>query len=196
MKHLSSAFDPAGKLFLGLGNPTEAYEHTYHNIGAMALLFLSGTTPKGFMRPSRKHFLFVEPGAGQRFGLGLGRPNLGPVFALSETFMNESGIAAREALAYFKKDAQQLVVVHDDSDMAVGTYKLTYNQRSAGHHGIDSIITHLSTAEFFRLKIGVRPQKERVRKKADEFVLKSITPTHKRLFDETFERIRQSVFPE
>ena len=189
MKPLSSTFNPAGKLFIGLGNPGKKYEHTYHTIGVHALLFLANANRGEFDRPSRKHFSYVEPPA--RFGFGLGKPNLGPIFVLSETYMNESGTAARETITYFNKSPHDLVVLHDDSDMLVGTYKLSYNQRSAGHHGIDSIIAELGTSEFYRLKIGIRPTQEKVRKKAETFVLKKISTVDKKVFQEVFKKIQK-----
>lgn len=172
-------FNAGRKLFLGLGNPGKTYQDTYHTIGVHAVMTLAHTHQNGFAMPSRKHFSFIEKDL--------------CVFALSQTYMNESGIAAREALAYFSMDPHELVVVHDDSDMRIGTYKLSYNQRSAGHHGIDSIISELKTAEFYRLKIGIRPEKELRRKKAEEFVLKKISRTDFEHFHAVFTKIKQEL---
>jgi PTH1 family peptidyl-tRNA hydrolase len=174
-------FNPWQKVFFGLGNPVDEYGNTYHNIGAKMLFFLSGTDPENFITPSRKHFAYVQKGS--------------VVFARNKTYMNESGVAARELLAYFKRSHANLVVLHDDSDMTVGTYKLSFNQRSAGHHGIDSIIAGLGTSEFWRLKIGIRPAEEVVRKKAEEFVLKKISPVDEEIFEKVFTEITSDVFP-
>ncbi len=190
MTSLSSTWNPSGKLFIGIGNPGTECEHTYHNIGAQTLLFLSGTNRDGFVHPSRKHFLYVNlPARPSAEKLNL----KSPIFALNETFMNESGIAVREALAYFKKKPEQLVILHDDSDMTLGTFKFSFNQRSAGHHGVDSIIAEVGSSEFYRLKIGVRPKEELVRKKAEAFVLKKISSADQKQFEEVFEKIRTSL---
>jgi PTH1 family peptidyl-tRNA hydrolase len=89
--------------------------------------------------------------------------------------MNVSGPAVKQALAYLKLKPEQIAVVHDDSDMIVGNYKISFDQSSAGHKGVQSIINALKTQKFWRIKIGVRPVKEKVRQKSEEFVLKGIS---------------------
>ncbi len=177
---IASSWDPVGKIFIGLGNPGTEYERTYHNIGKLALLSAAGVDERGFVQPSHKRFAYFQTG-------------MYSFVIPAEGYMNESGRFVKEALAYFKKDVHDAVVFHDDSDMKIGTFKFSYNQRSAGHHGIDSIIAMLGSSEFYRLKIGIRPESESVRKKAEEFVLKKISPGDAKTFELMFSDIRKSL---
>jgi PTH1 family peptidyl-tRNA hydrolase len=175
----AGAFSPESiRIILGIGNPDEEYGGTYHNVGKQALDELaaaSGSSPS-FQAPSRKHFAFAQIG--------------GRIYAKSLTYMNESGLAAREALDYFKLTPGELLVAHDDSDMTLGSYKFSFDQRSAGHRGIDSIIGSLGTQEFYHLKIGIRPAAEEVRQKALDFVLKKISKADQEILAAVWERIR------
>lgn len=146
------------KLVLGLGNPGGKYAKTYHNAGRLYV----ERAAKGPFKKYR-HFEFSKEN--------------GLIFARSFTYMNESGIAAREALRYFNLKPQNLLVAHDESDLPLGKYKISFGQSAAGHNGVQSVIDHLGTKDFFRLKIGIR---ENQRGKAEEFVLK---PMPKRKLD-------------
>ncbi|MCL4530917.1 MAG: aminoacyl-tRNA hydrolase, partial [Chloroflexi bacterium] len=97
------------------------------------------------------------------------------IFVAPLTFMNESGIAAREALKQFGAKPEDLIVIHDDSDLPVGKYKISRNVRAAGHKGVQSIIDVIGTKDFTRIRIGIRPPVEQRRAKAETFVLKKIT---------------------
>lgn len=170
------------KLIIGLGNPDPAYTHTYHNVGQLALDVIARTlceTPPTLATPSRKAFASAL---------------CGPFILIKlETFMNESGRAAKEALSYFKKKPAQLLVIHDDSDMTIGTFKLSSNQSAGGHRGIQSLIDVLKTQDFYRLKIGIRQPQEKVRKKAEEFVLKNISKKDEKILEKVFTEIAQAL---
>jgi PTH1 family peptidyl-tRNA hydrolase len=148
------------KLILGIGNPGAKFENTYHNAGMRALEYLAerdGAAP--FRRPSRTVFSYAR---GKHF-----------IFARSHTYMNESGRSACDACAFFKVPAHALLVLHDDSDIALGTFKEAQGRGAAGHHGVASVAASLGTTDFVRVRIGIRPQ-EVVRRKAGEFVLSPI----------------------
>jgi PTH1 family peptidyl-tRNA hydrolase len=114
-----------------------------------------------FLSPSKKDFEYCQLAD--------------KLLILPLTFMNESGIAAKQATAYFKLKPEEIMLVHDDSDMTLGKYKIVYDQRSAGHKGVQSTIDYLKTQKFWRLKIGIRPAQEAIRQKAEKFVLKKIS---------------------
>jgi len=157
-------------LILGLGNPGQKYEQTYHNAGHLYVESLAETSFKRY-----KSFSFAK------------RDNL--VLAKSLTFMNQSGLAARGALRYFNLKPENLIVAHDDSDLPLGEYKITKGQGSAGHKGVQSVIDHLKSKEFTRLRIGIRGQ---ARGKAREFVLK---PMSKKELENLQEAFRQISLP-
>jgi PTH1 family peptidyl-tRNA hydrolase len=93
------------------------------------------------------------------------------------TFMNHSGVAVSKVLQYFKIPVQDLVVVHDDSDISLGEVRVQFGRGSGGNHGVESIIESIGTKDFTRVRIGVRA-KEFGDKKAEIFILKKITPTN------------------
>lgn len=164
------------KAIIGIGNPGKEYEHTYHNIGVAFVQALADhLSAEAFTSPSGKQFSVTKAG--------------GIMIAHTTTFMNHSGLGVKELCDYYDLSPSDIAVAHDDSDMTVGSWKITSGQRSAGHRGIDSIIQSLGTNQFSRIKIGVRPPKEWFRKKAEKFVLKKISKKHLEMLDEVFEGI-------
>jgi PTH1 family peptidyl-tRNA hydrolase len=107
--------------------------------------------------------------------------------------MNESGRAVQDAMRVFGAGAKDIIVIHDDSDIPVGEFKRATGGGSAGHNGIRSIIDHLHTEDFARIRIGIRAANEAHRKKAGDFVLSPITATDKKAFEQVFEKISSSL---
>lgn len=130
------------RLFLiGLGNPEKLYFETRHNVGWMFIDFVSKEKNIS-LRAGRGDYLI-----GEGEGLYLIKPL---------TYMNLSGIAVRQVVErYDIDDLRELVVVHDDADMDFGKLRLRLKGGSGGHRGIESVIYHLMTEEFPRLKIGI-----------------------------------------
>jgi peptidyl-tRNA hydrolase, PTH1 family len=108
--------------------------------------------------------------------------------------MNESGRAVHDAMRVFDAKPEDIIVIHDDSDIPVGEFKRTTGGGSAGHNGIRSVIDHLHTQDFARIRIGIRAPDEAHRKKAGDFVLSPITPADKKVFENVFEKIFASFF--
>lgn len=169
------------KLILGLGNPGKEYERTYHNAGALAVRSFAEASGAKLTRPKGKHFSFAKAGE--------------TVVAVPETFMNESGAAAAEALKFFGLQPEDLCVIHDDSDIELGKYKTSVGRGSAGHHGIDSIVGTLGTNAFTRIRVGIRPPDAppEHRKKAGEFVLARISAKDRDALYGVFGTIRENV---
>ena len=155
------------KLVFGLGNPGEKYALTYHNTGQLYINYIAQGPFKKY-----RNFEFSKEGD--------------LIFIKSIAFMNDSGLAAKEALEYLGLQIENLLVVHDDSDIPLGEYKLSFNQGSAGHNGVQSVAQHLKTQKFFRLRIGVR---ENQRGKAGEFILKPISKRALATLKQVFSRI-------
>jgi PTH1 family peptidyl-tRNA hydrolase len=176
--------NPSCFLVVGLGNPGLRYRATYHSIGAMCVTSYAKERGLAFGTPRGKPFCYAKDATSNS------------VFVLPLTFMNDSGSAVAQALAYFKKTPAQLLVVHDDSDMNVGACKFSFDQRSAGHKGIQSIIDALGTQKFRRLKIGVRSARERSRKKAETFVLKRISSRDKTVLEHVFKEAEKDLASE
>lgn len=121
------------KTLIGLGNPGKKYEGNRHNIGFQILDRL--TTDFADDTYSRSQKASYE-------GMTLVKP---------QTFMNESGQSAR----HFKDS--EIVVIYDDIDIPLGMVKCSFDRGAGGHNGLQSIIDHLGTTAFARIRIGVRP---------------------------------------
>jgi PTH1 family peptidyl-tRNA hydrolase len=160
------------KVVVGLGNPGKAYENTYHNVGWLALAAMTG--PEAGHKKYKELFEYAAIGD--------------IVFVWPLTYMNDSGKAVREALKKFNAKPKDLLVIHDDSDLTVGAYKIASARGSAGHKGVQSIIDVLKTNAFARIRIGIRPAREAKRQKAGEFALKNITPANRKIFDSIFSK--------
>ena len=137
------------KLIVGLGNPGDKYFETKHNVGFMLVdkmckeLNLKFTADKIFQADIASTFLNGEK----------------VYFAKPTTFMNESGKAVHALLTYYGLDIDDLLVIYDDLDMEVGKIRLRTKGSAGGHNGIKSIIKHIGTQEFKRVKIGIgRPK--------------------------------------
>lgn len=81
------------------------------------------------------------------------------VLACPQTFMNKSGLAVKHLVEYYKPEIRNIMVVHDDIDLDVGRIKIVPGGGAGGHHGVESVIYHLGTDGFNRIKIGIgRPR--------------------------------------
>lgn len=158
------------RVIVGLGNPGQEYEHTYHNAGRLALLPLARAGEVSWKK--EKLFEYAEHGT--------------EVLVRPLTYMNESGKAVSAAMKKFNAKPEMLVVAHDDSDIIVGHYKISFGRSSAGHKGVQSVIDALKTNAFTRVRIGIRPAREKQRQKAGEFALKQITPRDKKALEGVF----------
>ncbi len=160
------------KIILGLGNPGKEYESTPHNIGFAFLDFLQ-KTENGFSswRQEKKFLglLAEKIEEGQKI-----------ILLKPQTFMNNSGLAAQKIMAYYSLPLDNLLVVHDEIDLASGTFKVQKNKNAAGHRGVLSLIQHLQSKNFWRLRIGVNPQIKNGRSclslPTEKFVLKKMPP--------------------
>ncbi len=90
----------------------------------------------------------------------------------SEVYMNESGGFVKKTIKKNNAKPEEVLIIHDDSDIKMGEYKLSFGRSSAGHRGVQSIIDSLKTKNFWRLRIGIRKNKKQ---KASEIVLKKIS---------------------
>ena len=150
------------KLIIGLGNPDSQYADTYHNVGHQAVDFL-------------KNFQFSI------FNFHLLK---------TDVYMNRSGWFVKEALKKYKVKPENLLIIHDDSDIELGKYKLSFGRGSAGHKGVQNIIAQLKTKNFWRLRVGTRPALAKPGQvKAEQLVLKKISPAARKKLESVFKQI-------
>ena len=137
------------KLIVGLGNPGLVYAGSRHNIGFTVVKSLARSLKVVLKKDGSVSALVSKANRGQN----------NVVLALPQTFMNLSGIAVKALLKKFKVSFEDLLVVCDDLDLELGRIKIRPQGRSGGQRGIVSIIEHLGTQDFSRLRIGIgRPK--------------------------------------
>lgn len=133
------------KMIVGLGNPGSKYNDTKHNIGFMAVdrivkkLDVNFTEDKNFKSEIGSDFINGEK----------------IYFIKPTTFMNNSGIAVKALLTYYNISIKDMIIIYDDLDMEVGKIRFRQKGSAGGHNGIKSIIAHLGTQEFDRIKVGI-----------------------------------------
>lgn len=133
------------KMIVGLGNPGSKYNDTKHNIGFMAVdrivknLDVNFTEDKNFKAEIGSDFINGEK----------------IYFIKPTTFMNNSGIAVKALLTYYNISIKDMIIIYDDLDMEVGKIRFRQKGSAGGHNGIKSIIAHLGTQEFDRIKVGI-----------------------------------------
>ena len=168
------------KLIIGLGNPGTEYDNTRHNIG-FAVLDAFGEKYK--IQGKQEDKLSSWYGKGNIeinssiYNLILGWPT---------TFMNHSGEAAIKLINWFKLKPQDLIVVHDEVALNLGKIRIGFNNSSAGHHGVESIIQMLGgNQEFTRLRVGIGPDPGGDIRK--DFVLKKFSKDDQKLVSKVIE---------
>ena len=130
-------------LFVGLGNPSPDNENNRHNIGFKIIDEINKTFELSKQKPKFKGLLTT------------GNINKEKVYAIKPlTFMNNSGICIREVIEYFKIDAEDVIVFHDDLDIEFGKIKTKFAGSSAGHNGVESIDKFIGK-EYSRVRIGI-----------------------------------------
>ncbi len=130
-------------LFVGLGNPTPDSENNRHNVGFKIIDAINKKFSLSKQKPKFKGLLTTGNIEGEK------------VYAIKPlTFMNKSGICIRELLEYFKFEADNVIVFHDDLDIEFGKIKAKFGGSSAGHNGIASIDKFIGK-DYSRVRIGI-----------------------------------------
>ena len=160
------------KLIVGLGNPGKEYEKTRHNSGYMALAKLAENV--GASVTSNK---FQALTAAAMIG--------GEKVLLMEplTFMNLSGNAVRAAADYYKIDPQDILILHDDMDLPVGSVRIRPKGSSGGQKGMKHIIACMGTDEIARIRIGVGHSRRGDHEEVPDWVLSPVAKADRELFD-------------
>jgi PTH1 family peptidyl-tRNA hydrolase len=132
------------KLIVGLGNPGEQYQLSRHNAGFLTVDHLA-----------QQHDISLKKQGFDSF-FGKGKIAHEAVFlAKPQTYMNLSGIALEKLFSYFKLAIEDLIVIHDDLDMAFQTIRLKAGGGDGGHKGLMSIASYLGNSDFLRVRIGI-----------------------------------------
>lgn len=173
-------------VIVGLGNPGKEYEKTRHNAGRNAVELVA--KQEGF-----EDFVFSKTSNALVVKGSVGGENA--TLVLPETMMNLSG----KAVVVFVKSpkaAKNLVVIHDDLDLPLGTVKMVFGRGSGGHKGVESIMRAIKTKEFARIRIGISaPGKKNQAKKVqgEEKVIKMVIGKWKPVEEAAFKKVLKKV---
>ncbi|NOY77359.1 MAG: aminoacyl-tRNA hydrolase [Calditrichaeota bacterium] len=131
-------------LIVGLGNPGRKYRNTRHNVGFMVLDRLAEELGLTF-KQGRGDYLQAS-GRIKEKKVALIKPL---------TFMNNSGLAVRQAVQFYKSDLSHILVIVDDFQIPLGVIRIRKQGSDGGHNGLASIMSHLGTKNFPRLRVGI-----------------------------------------
>lgn len=163
------------KLIVGLGNPTERYARTRHNIGFRVV-----------ERFCDEHRIALD---GRKWNAVWGQGTVGGekvVVLEPQTYMNLSGEAAGAAMRFFKVDVTDVVAVHDELDLPFGRIQIKKGGGAAGHNGLKSLTSHLGGPDYLRLRVGITrpPPKWDVA----DYVLSNFTGAEEKELDDVVSR--------
>ena len=176
------------KLIVGLGNPGVGYASNRHNIGFMCIRYFARVQG---MRFNKKQG-YARTGTGEIAGETV-------VLARPQTYMNASGESVNRLIKKLKITPSDLIVIHDDLDLPTGKMRIRYGSSSAGHKGIDSIIAHLGSQDFYRIRVGIgRPEtddslREDKREAVIDHVLDGFTGKEKKTVVETIRKVSEAI---
>tara|TARA_B100000767_G_scaffold176724_1_gene165118 strand:+ start:1267 stop:1827 length:561 start_codon:yes stop_codon:yes gene_type:complete len=166
-------------LFVGLGNPTPDSENNRHNVGFKIIDSINKKFSLSKQKPKFKGLLTTGNIEGDK------------VYAIKPlTFMNNSGICIRELLEYFKMDAEDVIVFHDDLDIEFGKIKAKFGGSSAGHNGIASIDKFIGK-DYSRVRIGIGKPKGKI--EVGDYVLQNFDEDELIGIDKISDNITQSI---
>lgn len=149
------------KLYVGLGNNYTKYQNTRHNIGHQVVEILKSLNLQN-----------------SKFGVNSG-------------YMNESGSSVQQQVHFYKIDLSDFYLIHDDLDLPVGEYRIQFDRGPAGHHGVESVIQHLGTQAFNRIRIGIGKPTNNV--PVEDFVLQKFTSEEKEIIGQTIDKILKEI---
>ena len=135
---------PVTHIIAGLGNPGAEYEKTRHNAGFLAIDYIASKYNVSINRLKFKALVAEADISGKRV-----------LLMKPQTFMNSSGEAIGEAAAFYKIPAENIIVLHDEISFDAGIIRIRRKGSAGGHNGLKSIIAHISSDAFPRVKIGI-----------------------------------------
>ena len=166
---------------VGLGNPTDKYKGTRHNVGFMAIDKIADEY--GIDVSVYKHKALCGKGIIGGEKVLLMKP---------QTFMNNSGESVREAMNFYKFNPEdELIIIYDDISLAVGRLRIRSKGSAGGHNGIKSIIAHSGTEKFKRIRVGVGEKP--VKMDLADYVLGNFLPSEKKVIEEGIDSVADAV---
>ena len=162
-------------LIVGLGNPGKKYQNTRHNLGFMVLDKLANSSWikkdkfKSLVSFLDKDTILVKP----------------------QAFMNNSGEAVAKIASFYKIDPSDIWIVHDDLDLKTGQLKIKIGGGTAGHKGLESIISYLKTQDFVRFRLGINHPSLEI--SVEKYVLLPFKKEERELIDNLVKETREAI---
>lgn len=175
------------KLIVGLGNPGKKYAKTRHNVGFMIL---------DLLMPHLTHYQVTDWQQSKKFNAEIAGCTIAGekiILAKPLTYMNASGEAVQLLAHYYSIAPTDIIVVHDEKDIPLGEVRVQANKSSAGHNGIKSIITHIGSQDFMRVRVGIGPKNNKKVSDTSKFVLGKFGLFEKSHSNEALETAVQEV---
>ena len=174
------------KLIVGLGNPGDEYRFTPHNLGFLTIDRIANGLGIEIRNRQCRALTARATIAGT---MAAGEP---VILAKPETYMNLSGLSVRELVAEHQVDVQRdLIVIYDELDLPLGAIRIRQRGSSAGHNGMESILSALNTDEFLRIRLGIAPDHKVV--DGVKYVLTPFRRAQEKVVDEVLDTAVQAV---
>lgn len=176
------------KLIVGLGNPGLIYAHNRHNIGFMCVSHFAKTQGIQFDKKQGQARIGLGKSAGSKL-----------IVARPQTYMNLSGESVSRLVKKFDISLNNLLVIHDDLDLPLGKIRIRQGSSSGGHKGVNSIIAHLGSRDFFRIRVGIGrptiPEDSGEISEVDiiDFVLNDFTLDEKEIITQVIPKISEAI---
>jgi peptidyl-tRNA hydrolase, PTH1 family len=175
------------KLFVGLGNPEPRYSQNRHNVGHIVIDALNENLKTKYKRKA--------PLFSQKFLQSIiWDYNPFALLAKPMKYMNDSGVAVKKIIDNYKIPTENLYVIHDDLDIALGEYKIQISKGPKVHNGIKSVEDELGTKNFGRIRIGIENRDPENRIPGDKYVLENFTEEEKRVIKWTIQKLIHEEF--
>jgi len=168
-------------IIVGLGNPGTKYKKTRHNIGFRIVdeFYKRNNFPD--FKLSKKFKSLISEGAFADKKIILAKP---------QTFMNQSGKAIKALTGFYKPES--FIVIHDDIDLPLGRIRISKGRSSAGHKGVESIISETGNKDFSRFRLGIQSEKGKPRN-PEKFVLQKFTKEEEKIIKEIIKKSVEAI---
>ena len=168
-------------LLVGIGNVGQKYKNTVHNAGFMFLNYIFDNCKECYKWESKFHGEFVKV---ELFGTNL-------LLLKPSSYVNRSGVAVSHICRFYKIMPEDIIVIHDDIDIAFGKIKAKQGGGDAGHNGLKSIDSMIG-ADYVRIRIGMK-RSENFEMKVDSYVVSKLSTQKLEILNKMFERMYKNI---
>ena len=173
------------KLLIGLGNPSDEYKNNRHNSG---FLFLDFLKDKSEIQTHRNIHWTTDIKHQSILCRGENYLCVKP-----QTYMNLSGVSVSSLMSYYKIKTDDIIVFHDDLDIALGKYKIEFGHGPKMHNGITSIEQSIHTQDFWRVRIGIDARNSENKIKGIDYVLQNFSNEERVILNDTFSILLENI---